>query len=80
MRRSLDCCRIEKLGLAKTIKKKWKKEGQEESGIGEGKNIHNAFHFNVAIRIRKSTQWQAVKITNEREGREESESQAGVLL
>ena len=51
MRKSLDCCRIEKLDLAKTIKKKWKKEGQEESGIGEGKNLHNAFHFNVAIRL-----------------------------
>ena len=43
-------------------------------------NLHNAFHVHVAIRIRKSTQWKAVKITNEREGREESESQAGVLL
>ena len=82
MRRSLDGCRREKNGLRKErreiekcrVRRKWHRGAQTQ------KTLHNAFHVHVVIRLRKSTQKKAIKITNERERREKRDSHAEEIL
>ena len=68
--------------LKKREKRGRKMKGKKKvaSGAQTQKTLHNAFHVHVVIRLRKGTQKKAIKITNERERREESDSQAEELL